>query len=157
MPREPLYDLSTVDYSKVEISQEEIYQVNLHRYEFMMLDGIFVSDFEKQVAVGYRDIRDDAFWVRGHIPGRPIFPGVLMIETAAQLVSYYAQRVRGGKGFLGFGGVDDVKFRGAVVPGDRLIMLGKVIEIRDRRCVGETQAYVDGKMVYEGRITGMWI
>ncbi|MHC4562463.1 MAG: 3-hydroxyacyl-ACP dehydratase FabZ family protein [Planctomycetota bacterium] len=157
MPREPLYDLSAIDFNKVEISQEEIYKVNAHRYEFMLLDGIFVSDFDKQVAVGYRDVRDDEFWVRGHIPGRPIFPGVLMIETAAQLVSYYAQTARGGDGFLGFAGVDNVKFRGSVVPGNRIIMMGKVIDLRARRCVGDTQAYVDGKLVYEGRITGMWL
>ena len=68
---------------------------------------------------GYRDVRDDEFWVRGHIPGRPIFPGVLMIETAAQLVGYYAMSKMPSQGFLGFGGVEDVKFRGTVVPGQR--------------------------------------
>jgi len=61
------------------------------------------------------------------------------------------------KGFLGFGGVDGVKFRGIVVPGERIIMLGKMVEIRPRRCIGETQAYVDGRLVFEGRITGMWL
>jgi 3-hydroxymyristoyl/3-hydroxydecanoyl-(acyl carrier protein) dehydratase len=50
-----------------------------------------------------------------------------------------------------------VKFRGSVEPGQRIIMLGKMVEMRPRRCIGDTQAFVDGKMVYEGRITGMWV
>ena len=61
------------------------------------------------------------------------------------------------KGFLGFSGVDGVKFRGQVVPGQRIVMVGKMLEIKPRRCIGTTQAYVDGKQVYEGLITGMWI
>ena len=65
--------------------------------------------------------------------------------------------VHPGKGFLGFGGVDQGKFRGAVLPGMRLTMVGKMIEVRARRCVGATQAFVEGQLVYEGLITGMWV
>ena len=157
MPPKPLFDLSTIDTSKVVVDREGIYNVNPHRFEFQMLDGIHVIDFEAGIAAGFRDVRSDEFWVRGHIPGRPIFPGVLMMETAAQLVSYYAMRASAGGGFLGFAGVDDVRFRGAVVPGNRVLMIGKMLEIRPRRCIGATQAYVDGSLVYEGTITGMWV
>jgi len=72
-------------------------------------------------------------------------------------VSYYAMTAEPGRGFLGFAGIDGVKFRGSVTPGHRIIMLGKLLEIRPRRSVGATQAFVDGEMVYEGVITGMWI
>ena len=82
---------------------------------------------------------------------------VMMIETAAQLVSHYAMSASQREGFLGFAAVEDVKFRGTVGPGQRIIMLGKMIELRPRRCIGQTQGFVDGKIVYEGRITGMWI
>jgi len=157
MPPQPILDLSQVDTSNVIVSREGIYDVNPHRFEFQQLDGIYLVDEDRMVMAGYRDVRDDEFWVRGHIPGRPIFPGVLMIETAAQLVSYYAMRKMPKQGFLGFGGVDDVKFRGSVVPGDRIVMVGKMVEVRRRRCVGDTQAFVNGNMVYEGRITGMWL
>ena len=125
MPPEPLVDLSTIDTSKVLADREAIARVNPQRFEFAQLDGIYVCDESREVVVGYRDIRDDEFWVRGHIPGRPIFPGVLMIETAAQLVSYYVVSSTPGGGFLGFGGV--------------------------------SQGFVDGKMVFEGTIVGMWI
>ena len=157
MPPLPLIDLSLIDPNKVLITREQIYQVNPHRYEFMQLDGICYADCQQGLMAGYRDVRSDEFWVRGHIPGRPIFPGVLMIETAAQLVSYYAMTARPGGGFLGFAGIDGVKFRGSVTPGHRIIILGKMLELRPRRCVGATQAFVDGKMVFEGVITGMWI
>ncbi len=157
MPPKPIIELSQLDTSKVAIPKEKIYQVNPHRFEFQQLDGIYVIDYEKNVMAGYRNVRDDEFWVRGHIPGRPLFPGVLMIETAAQLVSYYAMSHSEKGGFIGFAGVDDVKFRGAVTPGNRIIMLGRMVEQRPRRYTGDTQAFVDGKMVYEGRITGMWV
>ena len=157
MPRKPIYDVAAIDQSVVEITKEDIQKINPHRFEFMLLDGIFFCRPEDRVIAGYRDIGDDEFWVRGHIPGRPLFPGVLMIETAAQLVSYYAQSAQPQAGFLGFAGVDNVKFRGSVVPGDRLIMIGDLLDLRPRRCLADTQAYVDGKLVYEGRITGMWL
>jgi 3-hydroxyacyl-[acyl-carrier-protein] dehydratase len=157
MPPQTLFDISQIDFDRPIISQDEIYQVNPHRHEFMQLDGVCYFEPEEGNIAGYRDVRDDEFWVRGHIPGRPIFPGVLMMETAAQLVSYYVMSQSPDKGFLGFGGVDGVKFRGSVTPGDRIIMIGKMMEMRSRRCVGATQALVNGKLVYEGMITGMWI
>ena len=138
------------------ISREEIYKIIPHRHEFQLLDGIFFIDRKTGTSAGYHDVRDDEFWVRGHIPGRPIFPGVLMIETAAHLVSYYAMTDTGRNEFLGFAGVQGVRFRGVVVPGKRIVMIGKMLELRPRRCIGATQAFVDGEMVYEGVITGMW-
>jgi len=157
MPPQPLIDLALIDPERVIADREQIYQINPHRFEFQQLDRICMLDLEKGLIAGVREVRDDEFWVRGHIPGRPIFPGVLMIETAAQLVSYFVMKQQPGKGFLGFGSVDGVKFRGAVVPGDRILMLGRLQELRTRRITGLTQGYVGDRMVYEGLITGMWI
>lgn len=157
MPPKPLFDMSVIDYDHIAITHEEIYSVNPHRYEFAQLGGIFFVDWNKGISAGFRDVRDDEFWVRCHIPGRPIFPGVLMIETAAQLVGYYAMTAMKRTGFLGFARVDKVRFRGSVVPGQRIVMLGRMLEIRPRRCIGATQAFVEGEMVYEGKITGMWL
>ncbi|HUS48506.1 MAG TPA: 3-hydroxyacyl-ACP dehydratase FabZ family protein [Phycisphaerae bacterium] len=171
MPPKPLVDFSRIDADRIEADSEGVRKVNPHRYEFQQLDGIYFVDRKEGLIAGFRDLRGDEFWVRGHIPGRPILPGVLMIEAAAQLVSYYVMSEDPGRGFLGFGGVDGVKFRGAVLPGQRLIILGKLLENRPRRCVGATQAFVDAhgpnprdprvlrdpRMVYEGLITGMWI
>jgi 3-hydroxyacyl-[acyl-carrier-protein] dehydratase len=157
MPPQPLCDLSRLKPEPVVADRAGIYSVNPHRFEFELLDGICLLDRPGGVLAGYRHVKDTEFWVRGHIPGRPLLPGVLMIETAAQLVSYYVMSDAPGEGFLGFGGVDQVKFRGTVVPGQILFMVGKMLERRPRRCVGQTQGFVDGKLVYEGIITGMWV
>ena len=157
MPRDLLFDISKLDLGKVIVDKAGIYAVNPHRYEFQQLDGLVHLDLREGTIAGYRDVRSDEFWVRGHIPGRPIFPGVLMIETAAQLVNYLAMRLLSRSDFMGFAGVDKVKFRDSVVPGQKILMLGKMLEIRTRRCIGATQAYVDGTLVYEGLVTGMWV
>ena len=159
MPPKPFIDLGSLDPDRLLVDREAVYKVCPHRHEFAMLDGILVLDHQQGLMAAVKNLRPDEFWVRGHIPGRPIFPGVLMIETAAQLVSYYVgtdPSTRQGA-FMGFGGVTDVKFRGAVTVGDQIVMLGRIVEMRSRRIVGSTQAFVRGQMVYEGLITGMWV
>jgi len=157
MPPQALFDISKIDTNTLIADRNQIARVNPHRYEFHQLDGVCYIDEDFIQVVGIRDVKEDEFWVRGHIPGRPLFPGALMIETAAQLVSYCLMRECPDKGFLGFGGIDNVKFRDTVGPGDRIILLGEMVEKRPRRCVAATQGFVDGRMVYEGVITGMWV
>jgi 3-hydroxyacyl-[acyl-carrier-protein] dehydratase len=157
MPPRPLLDPSQLDCGKVIVSKEEIYNWNPHRFEFQMLDGLVHLDYSTGLLAGYRDVKADEFWVRGHIPGRPVLPGVLMVETGAQLVSYYAMTAAKRHDFLAFARADNVRFRGQVTPGQRLLILGKMLELGTRRCVGETQGFVNGSMVYEGLITGMWV
>jgi 3-hydroxyacyl-[acyl-carrier-protein] dehydratase len=158
MPPTPYLEIDKLDCSNVLVDRERIYKVLPHRHEFERLDAIVHLDVENGLMAGYHDVRGDEFWVRGHIPGRPIFPGVMMVETAAQLVSYYVWCAAKMDGFLGFAALDDVKFRGAVEPGHRLILVGKMLELRPpRRCKGSVQGFVDGKMVFESTITGMWL
>ena len=150
-----LVDLAKVDLGRVVMSIDEIRQYNPHRYEMEQLSGVIHLDAAAGQIVAFKDVRADEFWVRGHIPGRPLLPGVLMIEAAAQMSSLYYKRVTGDARFLGFGGVDAVKFRGQVAPGDRLLLLGQVVEIRGRRAVFDTQGVVGDRLVFEARITGM--
>lgn len=157
MPPKKLFDISGIDTSKLIVDREDIQKVNPHRFEFQQLDGIYHLDHDNCEIAGLRDVKENEFWVRGHIPDRPLFPGVLMIETAAQLVSYYAMTATPGHGFMGFARVEDVKFRGTVTPGQKIIMIGKMVKMHARQCVGDTQGFVDGEMVFEGRITGMWL
>ncbi|MCD6364759.1 MAG: beta-hydroxyacyl-ACP dehydratase [Planctomycetes bacterium] len=157
MAAKPLLDLTKFSTDRILIDREGINKVNPQRFEFQQLDGIYYVDLDIGEAAGLREVKDDEFWVRGHIPGRPLLPGVLMIEAAAQLVSYIAMSRHPERGFMGFGGVNDVKFRGTVVPGQKILMFAKELEMRTRRCVGATQGFVDGKLVFEGTITGMWL
>ncbi len=161
MPTQPLVDLARVDPSAVAATIEEIRKANPQRFEMEMLSRIcFVDDAAGEVA-GVLDVPENPFWARGHIPGRPLMPGVVMLEAAAQLCSYFVRRVYDpaeyGSRFFGFGGIDAVKFRGTVLPGQSLLVLGKRVEIRSRRAVFDTQGYVDGHPVFEARITGMWV
>ena len=156
MPAKMLFDASNIDLTKTIITREEIYEVNPHRHEFMLLDGIIHHDAEGGNIIGYRETRDDEFWVKGHIPGRPLFPGVLMIEAAAQLAAFMIRRTSEDSEFIGFIGCDKVKFRGQVVPGQRLLLLGRqLLNLTSRRVVCETQGVVDGTLVFEAKITGM--
>ena len=84
MPQKFLYDLSRIDIERIEYPIEEIRKLNPHRYEFEQLTGVLLFRPEEKIIVGLRVVRSDEFWIRGHIPGRPIFPGVLMLEAAAQ-------------------------------------------------------------------------
>jgi len=150
-----LVDLAKLDLDRIVMPIEEIRRLIPHRYEMEQLTAVIHLDPEAGHIVAIKDVRDDEFWVRGHIPGRPLLPGVLMIEAAAQMCSVYFKKVSEDPRFLGFGGVDGVKFRGQVVPGDRLLLLGRAVEIRSRRAVFDTQGVVGDRLVFEARITGM--
>jgi len=156
MASAPLVDLSQVDLNQLIATREQIYEVLPHRFEFMQLDGLIYFNLEQREAVALRIVRPDEFWVRGHIPGRPLLPGVLMIETAAQLAAYLTMRTMPEPGkFWGFGGVEDVKFRMAVAPPARMYFLLKCTELRPRRSTAEVQGIVDGRLAFEGRVIGM--
>jgi len=149
-----IFDVAKLDPDRVLFTREQIYQRLPHRHEFKQLDGIL--HIEDGLAVAYRDIRSDEWWVRGHVPGRPIFPGVLMLETAAHLSAFLMRYIdEDYKGFVAFGGVDGCKFRGAVTPPSRIYMVCRQSEDRPRRITGACQAFANGEMVFEAKITGL--
>lgn len=159
MASQAILDPGTVDPDKVAVSKEEILGLNAQREEFEQVDRLVSLDLEQGLAVGIKRQTPEEFWTRGHIPGRPIMPGVLMIEMAAQISSviYHLKFKTGGKKFFGFGGVNKVKFRGSVEPGCDFLMVVKAKTLRSRIAVFEAQGFVDGKMVFEGEVTGIVI
>ena len=154
MPPQLLFDLSAIDLNKVVYDQEAIRQVNPQRGAMEHLNGIVYMDVEQRRIVGYKDVRHDEFWVEGHIPGRPLLPGVIMIEAAAQLASFLTRYVSSWRGFIGFGGVEEVKFRAPVTPGCRMYILGSQTWERHRRLCCAMQGIVNGNIVFEGRVIG---
>jgi len=155
MPPAALVDLATIDTSRILVDREGIRRANPQRFEMEQLDAIIALDFKQHLVIGFKDVGDE-FWVRGHMPDYPLMPGVLICEAAAQLVSYYCHTAKLVEdGFLGFGGIEDVRFRGQVRPGDRLLMVGKGARINRRQTVFETQGFVETNMVYHGRIIGV--
>ena len=163
MPPRSLFDLSNVDPDHVVADIEQIRAHNPQRLEFEQLSHICHLKLEEGEIVGVLDIPEDPWWGKGHVPQRPLMPGVLMLESAAQLCSWYVHQVydasRYGGRIFGFGGIDDVKFRSVVFPPDRLIIVGKRAEIRPRRAVFDTQGFhadMD-RMIFQARITGLWV
>ncbi|MGB2985795.1 MAG: 3-hydroxyacyl-ACP dehydratase FabZ family protein [Phycisphaerae bacterium] len=157
MPPPLLIDLDHVDLDEVFLTREEIYKQLPHRFEFMLLDGVCMLDRDANRIVAYADIRVDGWWVRGHIPDRPLLPGVLMLEMAAQASAVVAKVLVGHGGFIGFGGVENCKFRETVVPPARLYILCVGSDLRPRRIISNTQGVIDGRLIFEAKITGLML
>ena len=155
MPPPPLVPRDSWNLGAVLFGPEAIRSANPQRFEMEQLDAICHLDAAEVACVGWKDVGDDEFWVRGHIPGRPLMPGVVQLEALAQLVSFLTAQTTKIDGFFGFGGIDAVKFRAPVVPGDRLVLVGRRVELRRRRAVYDTQGWVGERLAVEGRITGM--
>jgi 3-hydroxyacyl-[acyl-carrier-protein] dehydratase len=154
MPPQLIFDISTINLDQVLFDQELVRQCNPQRGDMEQLNGITHVDAEKGEIIGFKNVGTDEFWVAGHIPGRPLLPGVLMIECAAQLASFYTRRFVGWKGFIGFGGVDECKFRQQVTPGQKMYVLCKKTSERHRRITCKTQGIVNGQLVFEAGIVG---
>lgn len=149
-------DIASLDLDATYADLAQIQAVNPQRYEFQLLDRVIHMDKETRLFAGFTEVKEGDWWARGHVPGRPLFPGVLMIEAAAQLCSFVWHDALETEGrFLGFAAVDDVKYRGAVQAPCRFVMIGHCTKLTLRRTVANTQGYVDGKMVFEGTVTGM--
>ena len=155
MPPEIIYDLNTIDPDHVEFDLEDIRSINPQRFEFEQLTGVNKFLEEEEIIIGFKETRADEFWVRGHIPGNPVLPGVLMVEAAAQLCSFFQTKFFKEKKFFGFGGINNVKFRGTVKPGDRLIIICKGKRLRPRVSHFYCQGVVGDSLVFEGEITGI--
>lgn len=156
MASEPLIPTEHWNLDRVLFGPDEIRKTNLQRFEMEQLEAITLFDKERHWIVGYLDVPTDAFWIRGHIPGRPLMPGVMMLEAMAQMTSFYCGRYyEDDDRFIGFGGLDNVKFRRTVVPGDRLVMIAQGVKIRPRRAIFDAQGYVNGDLCVEAQITGL--
>ena len=157
MPPPALYNLSDIDLDNPMFDLQEIRRVNPQRHEMEQLTAVAWVDRESHGAVGYKDVTDKEFWVTGHMPGFPLMPGVVLCECAAQLAGFYARKydLLGGD-YLGFGGMDSVRFRAPVFPGCRLVLMAQMTKIRPKRRAEFTfQGFVEGKMVFSGTMIGV--
>jgi 3-hydroxyacyl-[acyl-carrier-protein] dehydratase len=157
MPPEPHLDPSHLNLNHSLADQEAIRQVNPQRFEMEQLTAIIFVDPENHLIAGYKDVRGDEFWTRGHMPGHPLLPGVLMCEAAAQLCSYYTLKHCNlvGGGIIGFGGLENVRFRSPVRPGDRLLLIGKATRLHRRQTIFNVQGFVGATMVFHADVIGV--
>jgi 3-hydroxyacyl-[acyl-carrier-protein] dehydratase len=156
MPPEIHFNPAHLDLNRVLADQDAIRRVNPQRYEMEQLTAIVHIDPAQHLIAGYKDVRHGEFWVRGHMPDYPLMPGVLMCEAAAQLCSYYVvtQGLLQGD-FIGFGGMENVRFRSPVRVGDRLVLVGKGLRLNRRQTIFSVQGFVGSTMVFHAEIIGL--
>jgi 3-hydroxyacyl-[acyl-carrier-protein] dehydratase len=139
--------------AQTQFSIQEISDLLPHRYPFALVDRII--DFQPgKCAVGLKNVTINEPFFPGHIPDRPIMPGVLIVESMAQVGGVILTQLPGMRGkFFAFAGIDGVRFRRPVVPGDQLIMTVELQSFKLQRIAKmQGEARVDGQLVCGGEM-----
>ncbi|WP_212716608.1 MULTISPECIES: 3-hydroxyacyl-ACP dehydratase FabZ [unclassified Synechocystis] len=139
--------------AQTQFTIQEIRDLLPHRYPFALVDRII--DFQPgKSAVGLKNVTINEPFFPGHIPDRPIMPGVLIVESMAQVGGVILTQLPGMRGkFFAFAGIDGVRFRRPVVPGDQLIMTVELQSFKMQRIAKmQGEARVDGQLVCGGEM-----
>ncbi|MBW4574926.1 MAG: 3-hydroxyacyl-ACP dehydratase FabZ [Aphanothece sp. CMT-3BRIN-NPC111] len=145
--------ISTPASAKTQLTIEEIQKLLPHRYPFALVDKI-IEYVPGKRAIGIKNVTFNEPHFQGHFPGRPIMPGVMIVEAMAQVGGIVLTQLPDVEGNLFvFAGIDKVRFRRPVVPGDQLVMSVELLCVKRRR-FGKMQARaeVDGQLVTEGEL-----
>ena len=135
------------------LNKSEIENIIPQRDPFLMIDKV-EEYVPGESCVAYKEVREDEYYFKGHFPGNPIMPGVLIVESLAQTgaVAILSMEENKGKNAL-FGGIDKLRFKKQVVPGDTLRLEVKIIKKKGPIGIGEAIATVDGKVAVKGELT----
>ena len=135
------------------ISCQEIMDLLPHRYPFLLVDRIVELEPGKRI-VGIKNVTINEPFFQGHFPGHPIMPGVLIVESVAQVGGILAlKEMGGGKRIAYFGAIDNVKFRRPVVPGDQLRIEVDVVAHRGPVWKMHGEVKVDGVVAAKADVT----
>ncbi|MDQ3856334.1 MAG: 3-hydroxyacyl-ACP dehydratase FabZ [Chloroflexota bacterium] len=135
------------------LEAEEIQAIIPHRYPFLLVDRIIELEYGKR-AVGLKNVSVNEPFFQGHFPGMPLMPGVLQVEALAQVGAVAILGVPENRGKLAyFAGIDGVRFRRPVRPGDQLTLEVVLERVRSRIGVGSGTARVGDEVTCQGRFT----
>jgi 3-hydroxyacyl-[acyl-carrier-protein] dehydratase len=137
----------------VPFGREEIEQILPHRDPFLLLDRVVELEPGRKV-VAERLVRADDWWFPGHFPGRPVMPGVLIVEAMAQagaVAVLFEEENRGKVAF--FAGIDECRFKRVVVPGETLTLVCEIDRLRGPIGRGKATAHVGAELAARGTLT----
>ena len=134
------------------LTNKEIREILPHRYPFLLVDKIIELEPGKR-AVGIKNVSANEPFFQGHFPEYPIMPGVLIVEALAQTAGIAVAVLEDNKGKLGvFAGIDSMKFKNQVLPGDVLVLEAEILVSKLGLTKARVKATVDGKVAAEGEI-----
>lgn len=135
------------------LDKEEIKKIIPQREPFLMIDEV-EEYIPGECAIAYKHVDENEYYFQGHFPGNPIMPGVLIVEALAQTgaVAILSMEENKGKNAL-FGGIDKLRFKKQVIPGDILKLEVKIIKRKGPIGIGEAIATVNGKIAVKGELT----
>ena len=138
------------------MEQAEIQALLPHRYPFLLVDRVLELEPDRRI-VGIKNVTVNEPFFQGHFPGRPVMPGVLIVEAMAQVGGLLAFKSLGpaAKPLVYLTGIDGAKFRKPVVPGDRLRIEIDVLKKRSPFWKMLGKAFVESEVVCEAEVTAM--
>lgn len=156
-----VFDTGHVDFSSRLRNRDQIAKWNPHRGDMALLDWIVWQHPERCQGVGLKHVREDEFWVPGHFPGRPMLPGVVMIEAGAQLACFLYISRKPEPSLVAFLRIENAAFRATVRPGEDLYLLCNDVKVGRRNFICDIQGLIgpgaENKIAFDARVSGMMI
>ena len=154
-PKSLLYSIDDIDLNATRYDVETVERVLPHRGDMRQSDRSVWHNDDHTRGIAARLIKPDEFWVPGHFPGKPMFPGVLQVEAGAQLAAFMFLIRQQDPYLVAFLRIESAAFRSMVVPGDELILIGQEAKFGRRRFSAKLQGIVKDRIAFDATVSGM--